>query len=284
MRKQKDLASFPDRIKNLVETKQDEAKRDEYKRTFSIGEMAKDIGVSRQSLSNYIHGKDAPDYGTLIRIADYFSVSIDYLLGKEEHPTTDQNLRSVCNYTGLSPEAIGILHGLTEKTASQLSVFAHAWFEKGVLEDIDRDFKEDNIPYFLEINPEKDKSFDYYYGISAIDFLNMLITSQWFDKIINYYSDMFDLTQPNDDIDEYDDESLVLQYKISKRFEALLQEAIPEKLDRYDALKISLLPVEERSSLRRIVSDYRKKLSEQEKERFDAWLGNCLQTYYQEAE
>lgn len=45
--------------------------------------LAKQIGVTRSALSQYELGSRQPDYETIKRMADYFEVSTDYLLGKE---------------------------------------------------------------------------------------------------------------------------------------------------------------------------------------------------------
>ena len=49
------------------------------------GAMAGEIGLSPQELSYFIHGRE-PCYEKLVRIADYFDVSCDYLLGHERKP------------------------------------------------------------------------------------------------------------------------------------------------------------------------------------------------------
>ena len=43
----------------------------------------KALGFSAGSVTSWKNGK-VPHHGTLIKIADYFGVSVDYLLGKEE--------------------------------------------------------------------------------------------------------------------------------------------------------------------------------------------------------
>lgn len=45
------------------------------------------IGVSRSTVSMWESGSSQPDYETLIKIADYFDCSTDYLLGRVSHPT-----------------------------------------------------------------------------------------------------------------------------------------------------------------------------------------------------
>lgn len=44
-------------------------------------QLAEDLHIASTTLNGYIRGKREPDYGTLIRIAAYFNVSTDYLLG-----------------------------------------------------------------------------------------------------------------------------------------------------------------------------------------------------------
>ncbi len=45
------------------------------------------LGLNQNSISRYESGEREADYTTLIRIADYFDVSLDYLLGRTDDPT-----------------------------------------------------------------------------------------------------------------------------------------------------------------------------------------------------
>jgi len=47
-------------------------------------EMAKVFGVTKQSVSNWENGNIMPSIDMLVKIACYFSVSTDYLLGLSE--------------------------------------------------------------------------------------------------------------------------------------------------------------------------------------------------------
>ncbi|WP_062048297.1 helix-turn-helix domain-containing protein [Bacillus sp. JCM 19034] len=51
-------------------------------------DVAKEIGVSRATYGHYEIGRTEPDNETLKKLADYFNVSTDYLLGRtvEEKP------------------------------------------------------------------------------------------------------------------------------------------------------------------------------------------------------
>lgn len=47
-------------------------------------DVSKATGIDQKTLSNYETGKTAPDSYALIRLADFFGVSIDYLVGRTE--------------------------------------------------------------------------------------------------------------------------------------------------------------------------------------------------------
>jgi len=49
--------------------------------------LAMDLDLNQNSISRYESGEREADYKTLIKIADYFDVSVDYLLGRTENPT-----------------------------------------------------------------------------------------------------------------------------------------------------------------------------------------------------
>ncbi len=48
--------------------------------------MAMDLNMSQNSISRYETGERQADYETLIKFADYFNVSIDYLLERTDNP------------------------------------------------------------------------------------------------------------------------------------------------------------------------------------------------------
>ncbi|MGE7623552.1 helix-turn-helix domain-containing protein [Viridibacillus sp. NPDC096237] len=50
-------------------------------------DIAKVIGITRPAYTAYETGKRNPDYDTLEKIADYYDVSTDYLLGRSDSPT-----------------------------------------------------------------------------------------------------------------------------------------------------------------------------------------------------
>lgn len=48
--------------------------------------LALDLSMNQNTISRYETGEREADYKTLIKIADYFNVSIDYLLERTENP------------------------------------------------------------------------------------------------------------------------------------------------------------------------------------------------------
>ena len=48
--------------------------------------LAMDLNMNQNSISRYETGAHEADYETLIRFADYFGVSIDYLLEQTDNP------------------------------------------------------------------------------------------------------------------------------------------------------------------------------------------------------
>lgn len=54
------------------------------KRNMSQPELADILGVSRVSISKYQNGKAFPDYAALVKIAEVFNVTTDYLLGRKD--------------------------------------------------------------------------------------------------------------------------------------------------------------------------------------------------------
>ena len=50
--------------------------------------LAMDLSLNQNSISRYENGTRETDYDTLIKLADYFDVSIDYLLERTDNPKT----------------------------------------------------------------------------------------------------------------------------------------------------------------------------------------------------
>ena len=60
------------------------------KRKISQVKLAMDLSMNQNSISRYENGTREADYKTLIQFADYFDVSIDYLLGRTDNPKVNR--------------------------------------------------------------------------------------------------------------------------------------------------------------------------------------------------
>ena len=56
------------------------------KKGISQLKLAMDLNMNQNSISRYETGEREADYATLILFADYFNVSIDYLLRRTDKP------------------------------------------------------------------------------------------------------------------------------------------------------------------------------------------------------
>ncbi len=54
------------------------------KRSISQLKLALDLNMNQNTISRYENMERQADYETLIRFADYFGVSLDYLLGRTD--------------------------------------------------------------------------------------------------------------------------------------------------------------------------------------------------------
>ena len=69
-------------------------------------EIAKKIGVSSQTISNWLSNTYVPDIVALEKIADAYNTSTDYLLGRTKSMLKDDKIQAACDVTGLSDNAV----------------------------------------------------------------------------------------------------------------------------------------------------------------------------------
>ena len=72
-------------------------------------QIAELCNVSRQSVSDWETGKSQPDFVNLVKIAQHFNVSTDFLLGLTTVSSTNKATKELCDTLGLSETAIDIL-------------------------------------------------------------------------------------------------------------------------------------------------------------------------------
>lgn len=69
-------------------------------------DVAAVLNCSVSAVGNYENGNRAPDFDGLLKLADFFDTTTDYLLGRTSVKTSDKDLQFVCEYTGLSENAV----------------------------------------------------------------------------------------------------------------------------------------------------------------------------------
>lgn len=65
------------------------------RRGLTLEQVADALGLRNQYVSNYELGKRRPDYETLKKFADFYHVTIDYILGHDEDFDYDQDFLRV---------------------------------------------------------------------------------------------------------------------------------------------------------------------------------------------
>jgi len=68
-----DLTIFQQRFSSLLESNR-----------FTKKDVALAVGVSPAAISRYLNGDRVPDLRGIVKISEYFNVSIDWLLGKDD--------------------------------------------------------------------------------------------------------------------------------------------------------------------------------------------------------
>jgi len=96
--------------------------RDEY--GISQQKLGDEIGMSQQSVNAYENHDVEPDIATLIKIADFFETSVDYIIEHthirrkieevSEYSLNEQEARHMDNYRELSPNSRKIIDDLIE--------------------------------------------------------------------------------------------------------------------------------------------------------------------------
>ena len=87
--------AFPTRLREIMGT-QGKTQQD----------VADAVGKTRQAIGYYADGSSSPDWKTIVKLAQFFSVSTDWLLGLTDVQSSDTDMKQVCDYTGLSEKAV----------------------------------------------------------------------------------------------------------------------------------------------------------------------------------
>lgn len=92
------------RIKQLRQEKQ-----------LSLRDLANNLKINYSSLGKYERGEQQPSFDTLIKIADYFNVPVDYLIGRTNCAHIEY--QPVSDMLGIDEKTIEILQKLSPTTS-----------------------------------------------------------------------------------------------------------------------------------------------------------------------
>ena len=91
--------------------------------TKSIPVQCREMDIHYQTFMKYYKGISECNAANLIKIAVYYNVSVDYLLGRTDAKTLDIDISGCCKLTGLSESAVNMIisnHDLCNKLSKLL--------------------------------------------------------------------------------------------------------------------------------------------------------------------
>lgn len=113
-------AEFPTRMRELRKLKGERLNK-----TVSQEEAAKAVGVTRSTIGLYESGENVPDIKAIVKIAEYYETTVNYLLGIDERPKYEDDF--IAKKTGLTEEAIKSLTQWHNTPHNMLSAHIHSY-------------------------------------------------------------------------------------------------------------------------------------------------------------
>lgn len=93
---------FPTRLRQLIEEK-----------PTTITAVARELGISRQAVSQYTMGIGQPNADKLLQMAEFFDVSVDWLVGRQGGAKSfDMNMDGACRFLDMDEESVTFLREL----------------------------------------------------------------------------------------------------------------------------------------------------------------------------
>lgn len=117
---------------------------------FSQAELANRLKLGQSTIAMYESDKRQPDPATLQRLADFFQVTTDYLLGRSDTPNPSAKLPAwisqlpddIREFFEKNPDKVGVYFRITKKAAESMDPeVLEAFIE--TFRDVRRRYKED---------------------------------------------------------------------------------------------------------------------------------------------
>ena len=195
--------------------------------------VAKALDCDTSLVTKHYNGDRSITLDFAIRYADYFNVSLDYLVGRSEVASSDKDIQYIGDYTGLRFETINFLHDQNNNSYyPHLVDFINSLFSSDFFVNLQQqlywyDFKNEDA--FFHVKEYLDHNLTDYYNLPTNK------------RALNTYLDLFKTLSGF--FKEDDEQLLFIKCIIVKRFEKFLdsylnpyeqtQNAISYKLDIY---------------------------------------------------
>lgn len=83
------------------------------------------IGINYKTIDSHENGRRPMSHETLIKYADFFGVSTDFLLGRTNVKSPNAKIRGICNRLGLSEEAVLAICRIEKKESENSKQSTH---------------------------------------------------------------------------------------------------------------------------------------------------------------
>ncbi len=140
------LTDFAERLTELI-----------YERNIDIKTFSQSLDVSASCISQYIHRESLPTVDNLIKIANFFNCSTDYLLGREE-----ENLQLKFNLCPPFSEQLKFLKDYFNCTA--YSIYVAAGISKSRYFDWQNGKRQPSLDNVLKLAEHFDRRVDFILG------------------------------------------------------------------------------------------------------------------------
>ncbi len=146
------MSVFSERIKEL-----------RVERGLTQGELAERLGIARNSIFSYETSRRVPDIDVLAKLAEFFEVTSDYLIGLEDCRTHEA--ADIHTHIGLNEESIAILHAAKTKLEK-----THAVSDRIIFDTLDFLIQDWNsieciYSFLLGVSPWAHSTRGYYYRL-----------------------------------------------------------------------------------------------------------------------
>lgn len=85
--------------------------------------LSKNIGVSQSTIANWLNGVSTPNFTKLLKIADYFHVSVDYLLGRTDKAAEINSNNTVTGNNNIIGNGNTVGENLSEQEKALFNIF-----------------------------------------------------------------------------------------------------------------------------------------------------------------